>query len=91
MAYAAISTTKGFVEFVITDNGVGREQAAKFSEDKGNHRSLALEITKERLSLINKSAKHKAYFTIDDLIENNLPKGTKVIINLPLNYQNKPR
>ena len=70
----------------ITDNGVGRAQAAlSKSKSATKHKSFGLEITKNRLDLLD--SKHHASSRIDiiDLFdEKENAKGTQVIIEIPL-------
>jgi tetratricopeptide (TPR) repeat protein/anti-sigma regulatory factor (Ser/Thr protein kinase) len=66
----------------VEDNGVGIEQSS-ISAKANDHKSLAMEITSERLALISKKSKLKASFTIEDL--SNVGKtGTLVKIKIPL-------
>ncbi len=67
----------------VEDNGIGRTEADKLK--KKEHKSLATEITNNRLTLLGKSFKKKAEINIQDLTDdNNNPTGTKVIIKLPI-------
>jgi ligand-binding sensor domain-containing protein len=66
----------------IADNGIGRKAAAAIKERSGTyHKSLAGEITENRIALMRKSFGRHFTFKIEDL-EN--PTGTKVTIQLPL-------
>lgn len=67
----------------ITDNGTGMKDG--YSQNK-QHRSLALEITRERVALMNKKAKEKVLFTITEAFPlESERKGVKVNFSLPLN------
>jgi len=69
----------------ISDNGTGMKDG--YSESK-QHQSLALEITKERVVLMNKKAKDKVVFTISEAFPfEKERKGVKVNFHLPLNLQ----
>lgn len=69
----------------ITDNGIGRKQAKKQkAQIDQQHKSAALEITQERLSILNKSGVAKG-FEILDITKNGSPFGTTVILRMPLN------
>ena len=71
------------IEIIIEDDGVGREKA-KHIERKKQHQSLAIEITKERLSILSKRYKHKFKLDVTDLKdENNSVGGTRVRLTLP--------
>ena len=75
------------VEIVIEDDGVGRDKARDI-EKKKQHQSLAIEITKERLSILNKRYKHKFKLDVTDLKdEYENAGGTRVRIILP--YRNQ--
>ena len=67
----------------ITDNGVGMKDS--YSENK-QHRSLALEITKERVAVMNKKNKEKVTFTISEAFP--LQTGRKgVMVRFSLPYK----
>lgn len=72
--------------FTIEDNGVGRKAALqkKKSIDSEKHRSMAIELTKSRISLLNEKYKSKGYLRIDDLDKEN-QTGTIVTIATPFN------
>jgi sensor histidine kinase YesM len=79
-----IHTTENMLECTITDNGVGRKQAALFkNRSPRKERSLGLEITRERLALLSEENDAQANFSIVDLEdENGLSKGTKVVLRI---------
>jgi tetratricopeptide (TPR) repeat protein len=70
----------------IIDNGVGREAAAGLnSKSAEKQKSMGLKITKERLSLLNKSAEDGTYFEFVDLFdEYGKAAGTKVILKIKI-------
>lgn len=79
-----IHTTENMLECTITDNGVGRKQAA-LSKNRSprKERSLGLEITRERLALLSEENDAQANFIIVDLEdEHGQCKGTKVILRI---------
>lgn len=61
----------------IEDNGIGRKASKKAS----NHDSKGLSLLKKRLDLLRLK---DAYITFEDLYQNGIAAGTKVIIKLPL-------
>ena len=66
----------------IIDNGTGMKDG--YSQNK-QHQSLALEITKERVSLMNKKTKRKVVFLLAEAFPDQLErKGLKVSFTLPL-------
>lgn len=66
-----------FLHCSITDNGIGFYQSKK---EIKNHKSIALEITKERI--INLSVRN--CFNIEEIKENDIINGTKVWFKIPL-------
>ena len=63
---------ENFLMCIITDNGVGREQA-EFLKSKSaeKQKSMGLKITSERLSLLNSNSNEQTFFTIEDLTDEN--------------------
>ncbi|MGM0565584.1 MAG: sensor histidine kinase [Bacteroidota bacterium] len=81
-----LNNQKEGVEIIIEDDGIGRTEAAKKKYDstgKGN------QIISEYLSLFNKYNKHKITLKIQDLYNKRKAAGTRVIINIPENYDYK--
>ncbi len=74
------------IEVVVTDNGVGRKRAAEIQKRKNaNHRSVSTQITKERITRLNKKGKKGVSVEIIDLRDDNSqPAGTKVILRVPV-------
>ena len=70
----------------IEDNGIGRKESEK-KKMKKNHKSMALNITKERVNILNKKYKSKATVEIGDLKEEKY-SGTLVELYLPLLNEN---
>jgi len=70
----------------IEDNGVGREKAKQLANDTKQHKSVALNISNQRIEQFNTIHKTDAYsITIVDLKDsNNEAVGTKAILKLPL-------
>jgi tetratricopeptide (TPR) repeat protein len=73
---------------MISDNGIGIEKSRALKKDKVTaHKSMALEITKKRLEMMEAAINKKADVQIvEEVDENKEVKGTKVIIHLPLQY-----
>lgn len=61
---------------IVEDDGVGRKE--KESTININHKSMGVEIAKERIDYINQLTNNKAFFKIDDL-----EQGVRVIITIP--------
>jgi tetratricopeptide (TPR) repeat protein len=73
-----------FLSCIITDNGVGREQAELLkSKSAEKRKSMGLKITTERLSLLNNNSSEQTFFTIEDLTdENRNATGTRVYLKI---------
>jgi sensor histidine kinase YesM len=70
--------------FTIEDNGIGREAAQRLRmENLRTHNSMGINITEERLKLINLG--QQAAFEVEDLKDENGPCGTRVKIMILLN------
>lgn len=72
----------------IRDNGVGLEASQKLKEQSVSiHKSMALDITKKRLEMMESSTQKKSFVTINEIAdENGVVRGTKVVLNLPVQY-----
>jgi sensor histidine kinase YesM len=81
-----VSAVNHHIEIVITDNGIGRKKAKLLNQK--SHQSKGLSINQKRIEAINYLLKtHNATIELIDMFEDNgEPKGTKVIIKLPLKY-----
>lgn len=66
---------------LVEDNGIGRALAATLGS-RSLHNSKAISIVQDRLRLFDEHTS----FEIIDLEENGIPRGTKVIIKLPVKY-----
>jgi len=62
----------------VLDNGIGIK--ASMENKKMHHQSKAIQITQERVQLINNAMDSDNF----QLIEHNIPSGTEVIIQLPI-------
>ncbi|WP_291084173.1 tetratricopeptide repeat protein [Flavobacterium sp. BFFFF1] len=71
----------------IADDGIGFSKSKHLKEDSVTaHKSMALEITKKRLEIMEATTLKSAKIDIQELIENNEIIGTKVILRLPIQY-----
>ncbi|MCP4354254.1 MAG: histidine kinase, partial [Proteobacteria bacterium] len=70
----------------VIDNGIGREEAMKRKENQNKeHKSLAIEITKNRLGLLGKELGVKTSLDIFDLTDDSDKSiGTQVDIAIPI-------
>ena len=71
---------------IIEDNGVGRAKAAELkSKSAERKKSLGLQITKERLSLLNGDSIETTFFEVEDLFDDKgNALGTRVILKIRL-------
>ncbi|WP_405399857.1 tetratricopeptide repeat protein [Maribacter sp. Asnod2-G09] len=76
----------GFIEIIITDNGVGRDAAEKIKDSKVlKRKSVGIDITKERLA--NFSRDYENFFhvdIIDKFDDDTNPLGTQIVIYIPI-------
>lgn len=69
----------------IEDNGIGRAEAAEKNKSRGNHKSLGMKVTKDRLELLSQKKTSRSSVIYTDLInEKGTPSGTRVEITMPL-------
>ncbi|MBI2259448.1 MAG: histidine kinase [Flavobacteriia bacterium] len=66
-------------QIVIEDDGIGRVESAKLKKNETEHKSYGMQITEQRLQLINPQ---NSVNIIDLYYENGKTKGTRIIINL---------
>lgn len=85
-----LSTDKGFLSCCIIDNGIGRRKAGELKPKLKEHqKSMGLQITKQRMALLNEEFNDHAFYSVDDLVnENGEAAGTKVI--LKIRFQTHP-
>lgn len=72
----------------IEDNGIGREKAAELkSKQVLKKKSYGMQITEDRITVINRTMNINARAEIIDLMdENNNATGTKVVLHIPLQH-----
>lgn len=74
----------------ILDDGIGINKSKLNKENLVlAHKSMALDIIKKRLEMITSSTNKKAIMTIEEIVDNQEIKGTKVVLNLPIQYINR--
>ena len=82
-----ISKKNEDLQCVIEDNGIGRQQAAALKAQRQiNHkRSMGMQITQDRIEIINKLYNMNASINIyDKQDETGTPEGTKVELTIPV-------
>lgn len=79
-------TSDSMLQCVIEDNGIGREKAKTLkSKTATSRKSLGMQLTENRLSLLNKHAELNASVEIIDLQNGSCEAGgTKVILKIPV-------
>ena len=74
--------------FKITDNGIGRSQAAMFgSKSATKHKSMGMQITGDRIAQLQQlGAKESSVKIYDLMLMDGSAGGTEVIIKIPVMY-----
>ncbi|HXU26719.1 MAG TPA: tetratricopeptide repeat protein [Bacteroidia bacterium] len=69
----------------IIDNGIGIDKAQQQKDSHKKYKSMATQITMERLAFLNKSKKKKLSFTYTDMADAQTGlSGTKIVFLIPL-------
>lgn len=74
--------SESMLKCIVLDNGIGRAKANEMQNKK--HNSFATEATAHRLELLNFGKEKKIGVEIEDLYENDVAKGTKVTLLIPI-------
>ncbi len=79
-----LSLENNILTCIITDDGIGRKNAAVIkSKSAQKNKSLGLQITTERLALLNRDIGGQTFFTIEDITDQSgYSAGTKVILKI---------
>lgn len=78
-------SSESMLQCIIEDNGIGRTKARELrSKTATSRKSLGMQLTENRLSLLNKHAELNASVEIIDLQGDEEPAGTKVILKIPV-------
>ena len=79
---------KGMLNITIEDNGVGRK-ASQQNNKSSAHKSMAMEITRERINNLNSKYRTEGFLNVEDYnIEEQ--SGTRILIALPYNVESTP-
>ncbi len=80
----ALSLEKKILTCMITDNGIGRNNAARIkSKSAEKQKSMGLQITTERLALLNQDMDVQTFFNIEDITDDEgNAAGTRVILKI---------
>ena len=68
---------------IVEDNGIGRENAIKYKKNATSP-SFGMNITKERVELLNSLNGNQLSVKVNDLKINNQPAGTRVELYIPI-------
>ena len=81
-----VSQEGEYLFFKITDDGIGRKQAAALaSKSPTKHKSMGLPITADRIAMLQGSNGAESPVTINDLVNaDGSAAGTEVIIKMPV-------
>jgi tetratricopeptide (TPR) repeat protein len=84
-----VSQEDGYLYFKISDNGIGRKQAAALaSKSATKHKSMGLRITADRIAMMQRSNGTESPVTINDLVNGDgSAAGTEVRIKIPVIQQ----
>jgi sensor histidine kinase YesM len=80
----AFSRNQEHIKCTITDNGIGRKQAAELKKKQnGSQKSVGMSVTKDRLELHNRDLFRDLNVEVRDLFNaEGAPTGTQVILNI---------
>ena len=78
----SFSLHEEYIKCIVEDNGVGRGETKLKSASEG-HKSIGLQLTKERLKVININSKNKIYLHIEDVNSMCAETGTRVVLTIP--------
>ena len=83
-----VNSENNYVYIKICDDGIGRANSAKMNRTSdGIHKSMGLQITKERIALFDRLTREGSFVNILDLVDNHgEPAGTEVTIKIPMIY-----
>jgi len=84
MSRGTSSEENNILQCVIADDGIGRKKAAELkSKSAEREKSMGLQITTQRLALLNQNKNLQTFYTIEDIVgENRNVTGTKVILKI---------
>jgi hypothetical protein len=75
---------ENLLQVIIEDDGIGRQKAAELkSKSATKHKSFGMQITRDRIAIVNKLFNMHATIQFQDLHSDGLPTGTRVILNIP--------
>ena len=70
---------------VVQDNGIGRKKAMELkSKSATKHKSFGMQITKDRINMVNKLYNMQATVEYEDIYYEQVASGTRVILTIPV-------
>jgi nitrate/nitrite-specific signal transduction histidine kinase len=73
------------LKIIVQDNGIGRKNSRSTQKIK-THKSMAIDITRERIAIINRKYRSSGNLNIEDF-DKQTGQGTMVTILLPLKFE----
>lgn len=86
--HVAFTKENNMLNISIIDNGVGRKYSSEHKKSSA-HKSMAMDITRERINNLNKKYRTEGTLIVEDYDEE-LETGTKVLISLPYAVEKNP-
>lgn len=85
-----ITENEGLLNYVIEDDGIGRQRAMEIKSNKGvKRKSKGMQIISDRIKMSNRPGEEISNIAIEDKVDNHgNPAGTKVCITLKYNQLN---
>ncbi len=73
------------LQIMIQDNGIGRQKALELkSKSATKHKSFGMQLTKDRIEMVNKIYNIQATVQYEDIYKQELAAGTRVILTIPV-------
>ena len=86
--HVTFSKKNDMLQILVEDNGIGRK-GSKAMKKSTAHKSMAMDITKQRIDHLNKRYKAEGSMQVEDY-NKELETGTKVLISLPYAIDSNP-
>ena len=76
---------ENILHIVVQDNGIGRKKAMELkSKSATKHKSFGMQITKDRINMVNKLYNMQATVEYEDIYYEQVASGTRVILTIPV-------
>ena len=76
---------KNLLHIIVQDNGIGRKKAMELkSKSATKHKSFGMQITKDRINMVNKLYNMQATVEYEDIYYEQVASGTRVILTIPV-------